>query len=48
MKFFYGNMNFCIKNKLLDKNDRILILDTEIEDSEYILIKFYNANAETQ
>ena len=47
-KFFHGNMNFCIENKLMDKTGQILVLDTEIEDSENILINFYNTNVETQ
>ena len=40
-------MNFCIENKLMDKTCQILVLDTEIEDSENILINFYNTNVET-
>ena len=46
-KSFHGNMNFCIENKLMDKTCQILVLDTEIEDSENILINFYNTNVET-
>ena len=41
-------INICIKNKLMDKDSRILILGNEIEDLEVILINFYNANTETK
>ena len=32
LKAFYGNMNACIKNKLMNENGRIL--DTKIEGSQ--------------
>ena len=42
---FYGNINASIKNKLMDKNGRILILEG---DSDYHLIDFYNGNTEKE
>ena len=48
LRAFYGNMNVCIKNKLMDTDGRILMLDTEIEGSEYFLINFYTANTEAE
>ena len=43
---FYGNINFVIKKQWNDKNGRILILEVTTDDTEYLLINIYNANAE--
>ena len=43
---YYGSKNFILRNQLCDKEGRILILDVRIDDSNYILINFYNANTE--
>ena len=44
----YGNLNICFKNKVHDNDGRVLILDPTINDSDYILINFYNANTERE
>ena len=43
---FYGNINVIIKKLLNDKNERILILEVTIDDTEYLLINIYIANTE--
>ena len=48
---YSGKETFSVKktNKQeTDKEDRILILDVSINDSEYILINLYNANTEKE
>ena len=35
-----GNKTFTVKKRLCDENGRILILETSIDDSEFILIIF--------
>ena len=37
-----------MKKRLRDENGRILILETLIDDSEFILINFYNANTDSE
>ena len=37
-----------MKKRLCDENGRILILETLIDDSEFILINLYNANTESE
>ena len=41
-------MKIKCQKTLTDKYGRILILDTEIDDSEYILINSYNLNTESE
>ena len=43
-----GNKTFTVKKRLCDGNGRILILETLIDDSEFILINLYNANTESE
>ena len=45
---FSGNKTFTVKKRLCDENGRILILETLIDDSEFILINLYNANTESE
>ena len=35
-------------NTACDKNGRILILDAELNDTNFLLIKFYNSNSESE
>ena len=44
----YDNFNICIKNKVHDNDGRVVILDVTINGSDYLLIKFYNANTERE
>ena len=37
-----------MKKRLCDENGRILILETLIDESEFILINLYNANKESE
>ena len=45
---FLGNQKIVVKNQLTDKKGRILILDVDIDDSNYILINIYNPNTEPE
>ena len=45
---FLGTKPITVKKKVGDKEGRILILETSIDDCEYILINFYNANTESE
>ena len=45
---FYGNINYSVKKKLSDNNGRILVLDVTINGTEYLLIKLYNGNTESE
>ena len=45
---FSGNKTFTVKKCLYDENGWILILETLTDDSEFILINFYNANTESE
>ena len=45
---FYGNMNVVVKNQFSDDNRSILILEVTIDDTEYLLVNFYNANTEQE
>ena len=45
---FLGNKHFTVVHEFSDKNGRILILDVIFDDCEYLLINFYNANAEKE
>ena len=45
---YFGSKSFVVKNKRNDDAGRILILDTSIDDIDYILVNIYNANTETE
>ena len=45
---YLGSRKFILNKTLKDKRGRILILDANIDDVEYILINIYNANTETE
>ena len=45
---FYGGKKIYLKKRLTHKNGCILILDTETDESEYILINLYNSNTESE
>ena len=45
---FLGSITFSPKSICKDKNDRILIIEAEIDDETFILINFYNSNTETE
>ena len=45
---FIGSKKVFIRNKLSDNDGRILILDADIDDENFILIKLYNPNAEAE
>ena len=45
---FYGNQDITVKKKLSDKKRRVLVLDTRIDDSDFLLINIYNANTEKE
>ena len=45
---YFGKETFTVKKKQIDKEDCILILDVAINDSDYILLNFYNANTEKE
>ena len=45
---FSGYKTFTVKKHQCYENGRILISETLIDDSEFILINFYNANTESE
>ena len=45
---FYGIINYSVQKQLIDSEGRILILEVEIENENYLLINLYNANTETE
>ena len=45
---FYGDKKINVKKRLTDKTGRILILNIEIDDSEYIPISLYDSNTELE
>ena len=45
---FYGNEDRTVKKKLSDKKGRVLVLDTRIGGSNFLLINIYNANSEKE
>ena len=45
---FIGSKRLFIRNKLSDNNGRILILDVDIDDKNFILINLYNPNTEAK
>ena len=44
----YSNLNICVKNKMHGNEGRVLILDTTINGSDYLVINFYNPNTERE
>lgn len=44
---FSGNKTFTVKKRPCDENGRILILETFIDNSGFILINFYNVCTES-
>ena len=45
---YLGNKPFNVINEFSDKNGRILILEVDFDDCEYLLINLYNANTEKE
>ena len=45
---FYGNVNVVVKNQFNDDNRRILIFEVTIDDTEYLLVSYYNAYSEQE
>ena len=45
---FIGSKRLFIRNKLPDNDGRILILDVDIDDENFILIDLYNPNTEPE
>ena len=45
---FTGPKKCFIRNKLWDNDGRILILDADIDDGNFILINMYNPNTEAE
>ena len=45
---FYGDKKINVKKRLADRNGHLLILDTEIDGSEYILVNSYNSNTKSK
>ena len=45
---FIGSKRFFIRNKLSDNDDRILILDGDINDENFFLINLYNPNTKAE
>ena len=45
---YFGTEKVTVKKQQTDHSGRILILDVFINESEYILINFYNANTEKE
>ena len=41
-------MNICVKNEVNDNDVRVLILEAAIDDSDYLLINFDNANTKRE
>ena len=45
---YFENLNFSINKQVGDKNERIIILDVNIDEIRYVLVNIYNANTEVQ
>ena len=45
---FIGSKNLFIRNKLSDNGGRILILDVDIDDENFISVNLYNSNTEAE
>ena len=43
-----GTKAFKVINTACDKNRRVLILDAELNDTNFLLINFYNSNTEPE
>ena len=41
-------LKWKVSNTACDKNGRILILDAELNDTNFLLINFYNSNTESE
>ena len=46
--FLVGSKKLFIGNKLSDNDGRILILDVDIDDKNFVLINLYNPNTEAE
>ena len=45
---YWGTETFKVVNTACDKNGRILILDAELNDKNFLLINFNNSNSESE
>ena len=45
---FYGNQDITVERKLSKKKGLLLVLDTRIDSSDFLLINIYNANTEKE
>ena len=45
---YWGTETFKVVNTACEKNGRILILDAELNDTNFLLINFYNSNSESE
>ena len=45
---YFGSKNLKIRNKIADKDGRILILEIELDDQSFTLINLYNPNTESE
>ena len=45
---YWGTETFKVVNTAFDKNGRILILDAKLNDTNFLLINFYNSNSESE
>ena len=44
---YFGSKNLKIRNKITDKDGRIMILETELDDQSFTLINLCNPNTES-
>ena len=44
----YGNQDITVKKKLFERKGRVLVLDAQIDDSDFLLMNIYNANTEKE
>ena len=45
---YWGTESFKVVNTACDKNGRILLPDAELNDTNFLLINFYNSNSESE
>ena len=45
---YRGTETFKVVNTACDKNGRILILDAKLNDTNFLLVNFYNSNSESE
>ena len=45
---YWETGTFKVVNMVCDRNGRILILDAELNDTNFLLINFYNSNSESE